>query len=64
MPEEKEVNEGAPIDTLPGANLEEAVDAEITKTLTERRSNSGGFDDTKTARSGGSDDAGDERVKV
>jgi hypothetical protein len=65
MPEEKEVNEGAPIDTLPGANLEEAVDAEITNFLIEMRSDSGGFDDTNAARRGGFDDAGDEkRVEV
>jgi hypothetical protein len=63
MPEEKEVNEGAPIDTAPGVVLGGAVDAEITRIVAEKLSDSGGFDGTNAARDGGSDDA-NERVEV
>jgi hypothetical protein len=65
MPEEKEVNEGAPIDTVPGTDLGEAVDAEVAKIGTEKQSNSGGFDGTNAIHEGGSEDADEEkRVEV
>jgi hypothetical protein len=64
MPEEKEVNEGAPVDTVPDTDLGEVVDAEVAKIAIEKQSNSGGFGGTNAIREGSSDDADEKRVEV
>jgi hypothetical protein len=61
MPEEKEVNEGAPVDTVPSTDLGEAVDAEVAKIATEKQYDSGGFGGTNAIREGGSNDADEEK---
>jgi hypothetical protein len=53
---EKKVTEDMPIETVPGANLEEAVDVEVTKIMKEKRSTSGGFDDSVAVHDRASDD--------
>jgi hypothetical protein len=63
--QKREVNEDAPVDTIPDTDLGEVVDAEVAKIAIEKQSNSGGFGGTNAIREGSSDDADEEkRVEV
>jgi hypothetical protein len=46
MLKEKEATEDTPIETIPGANPDEAVDAEVAKIAKEKQSASNSFDYT------------------
>jgi hypothetical protein len=50
MLKEAEMTEDACVETVPGTNPEEAVHAEVTKIMKEKRSVSDGFDDTGGVR--------------
>jgi hypothetical protein len=55
----------APVETVPGADPEEAVDAAVVKIVKEKLSGSDGFDDMGGVRSRTSDDGHqEERAEV
>jgi hypothetical protein len=65
MLKETEVAKDTAIETIPGANPKEAVDAEVKKIVKEKRSASNGFDDTGVVHDGAWDDVEDgERVEL
>jgi hypothetical protein len=65
MLKEKQVTEDMPVETVVEANLEEAVDVEVTKITKEKCSASDGFDDTGIVCDRASDDVEEgERVEV
>jgi hypothetical protein len=55
---EAEMTKDAPVETIPRASPEEAVDAEVTKITREKRSTSDFFDGAGGVR-GGTSDGGD-----
>jgi hypothetical protein len=65
MTENKELDDGTPIETTFAGNVEEAVDAEVARVVTEKHPESGGFasvvDDD---RGGGSHDTEEGREEV
>jgi hypothetical protein len=65
MLKEAKMTKDAAVETVPGANPEEAVNAKVMKIMKEKRSVSDGFDDTSGVRGGTSDDGDqEERAEV
>jgi hypothetical protein len=54
--EGKKATEDTPVETVPGANPEEMVDADVAKIAKEKQSSSDGFDDTGIVHDRASDD--------
>jgi hypothetical protein len=64
MTENKEVYDGAPIETTFAGSVEEAVDAEVATVAAEKHPESGGFASANDSHSGGSRDAEEGREEV
>jgi hypothetical protein len=63
--EGKKATEDTRVETVPGANPEEMVDADVAKIAKEKQSSSDGFDDTGIVHDGASDDVEEgDRVEV
>jgi hypothetical protein len=53
MPENKEVDDGAPVETPLAGNVEEAIDAEVAWVADEKHPESGGFASANDGHDGG-----------
>jgi hypothetical protein len=64
MMKDKEMNDGAPIETTVAGNLEEIIDVEVARIAADRRSDSGGLTDADGGCDKSSCDAEEGREEV